>query len=107
MVPRTVGRCLVPRGSHADQPRESSMLPPPEQGESGRTPEDAPPGRSACGDVTVRTTVQVPVTSPDGSGPFESAFLRQPEIFWVRVSTGASPQAWERHWAMGDASQHD
>ena len=24
-VPRTVGRCLIPRGSHADQPRKCSI----------------------------------------------------------------------------------
>ena len=44
-VPPIVGLYLIPRGSHADQPRESSVLPPPEEDKSGRTPEDAPPGR--------------------------------------------------------------
>ena len=31
LVPRTVGLCFVPPGSHADKGRESSVLPPPEQ----------------------------------------------------------------------------
>ena len=44
MVLNMVGRCFVPRESHADPLRESSILPPPDQDECGCTPE-GPAGR--------------------------------------------------------------
>ena len=45
MVPWTMGLGVVPRGSRADQPGESSVLPPQEQDVSRRTLEDALPSR--------------------------------------------------------------
>ena len=45
VVPWTMGLGVVPRGSCADQPWESSVLPLQEQDGSRCTPEDAPPGR--------------------------------------------------------------
>ena len=48
-VPRTMGLGVVPRGSRAHQPGESSVLPPQEQDGSRRTPENALPSRpSGC-----------------------------------------------------------
>ena len=44
-VPWTMGLGVVPRGYRADQPGESSVLPPQEQDGSRRTPEDALPSR--------------------------------------------------------------
>ena len=44
-VPRTAGRCFVLPGSTQTQGKESSVLPPPEQDESGCTPDKPPPSR--------------------------------------------------------------
>ena len=96
-VPRRVGRCLIPRGLHADQPRESSVLPPPEHDQSCRAPKGAPPSRLSKSQCRCAATLRFdPPSGPlspatDGTLPPESAFRWQPGIFWVRVSPGASP----------------
>ena len=98
-VPRTVSLCFGPQGSHADPPGESSVLPPPEQDESGRTPKGAPPGRLARSQRRQAAALQsdpparVPITSVDSSGPSKSTFQSQSVIIWVKVPPGASPPA--------------
>ena len=95
-ISRTVSLCFVPRGSHADPPRESSVLPPLEQDESGRKLEDAPPSRPSTSQhryvaaLRLDPPAWVPVSSLDDSSPSESTFWGQPETFRVRVSPGAS-----------------
>ena len=68
-VPRTVSLGVVPRGSHADQPRESSVLPLLEQDESRRTPENAPPSRPSGSQRRCTTTLRSDLLSSPGHRP--------------------------------------
>ena len=68
-VPRTVSLGVVPPGSHADQPRESSVLPPLEQDESRRTPENAPPSRPSGSQRRCTTTPRSDMLPGPGHRP--------------------------------------
>ena len=95
-VPRTMGLGVVPRGSHADQPRESSVFPPLEQDESRRTPENAPPSRPSGSQRRCTTTVRSDLLSGPCHRPLRTV-LDPPELASqdqrdVRCgSPGASP----------------
>ena len=79
MVPRTVSLGVVPRGSHADQSRESSVLPPLEQDESRRTPENAPPNRPSGSQRRCTTTLRSNLLSGPGHRPPRTV-LDPPEV---------------------------
>ena len=67
-VPRTVSLGVVPLGSHADQPRESSVLPPLEQDTSHRSPKNAPPSRLSGSQRRCTTTLRSDLLSGPGPG---------------------------------------
>ena len=77
-VPQTMGLGVVPRESHADQPRGSSVLRPLEQDECRRTHRNAPPSRPSRSQCRCTTTLRSDLLSGPGHQPLRTV-LDPPE----------------------------